>query len=152
MMEPYKQAHVIAFSQLLVDSYHRWTGWELVSGRDIAYGLFFAPFAITAQDLQADPVIQYANQAALDAWDTDWQSFIGMPSRLSAAPDPLVQDARADALRQANEQGWAMNYSGKRVSQTGKRFEILNTVLWRVTDLQGRSYGQAARIGAWRYI
>ena len=151
-IEPYQLPHVIAYSQLLVDSYKRWTGWDLVGGSDIAYALYNAPFAITSQGNQPEPVIQYANRAALDVWEMEWSQFIGMPAHLSAEADDDIQKSRADVLAQARDKGWALNYNGKRISRTGTRFEILNTVLWNVTDTHGQSFGQAARIGAWRYL
>lgn len=148
--EPYHLPHIIRFSELLVTSYRRWTGWELVSGRDLAYGLFFAPFPVTSQGLQDDPLIQYANLAALEAWETTWDTFIGTPSRLSAPADPATQEVRSKALGDAAAKGWTMNYSGERISQAGNRFQILNTVVWNVTDEAGMAFGQAARIGATR--
>ncbi len=151
-MEPYKQPHVIAYSRRLIESYKRWTGWNLVGGRDFAYALYHAPFAITSQGVQDDPVIQYANQAALDVWETNWNDFIGMPSRLSAETDEATQKQRAELLDSAKEKGWTIDYQDKRISRNGARFEILNTVLWNVTDEAGQLYGQAARIGAWRYL
>lgn len=152
MIEPYKLPHIMTLSQLMADSYKRWTGWELVGGRDIPYALYFAPFPITSFGTQDDPLIQYANLAALEAWDTTWIDFIGMPARVSTQPDQTMQNDRYALIQRAKEKGWAMNYTGERISRTGKRFQILNTVLWQLEDAQGHDYGYAARIGSWSQL
>jgi hypothetical protein len=38
-------------------------------------------------------------------------------------------------------------YEGIRISATGRRFRIADTLLWTVTDAQGTRHGQAALIG-----
>jgi len=151
-LQPYQLPHIITYSQLLTDSYKRWTGWDLVSGRNIGYGLFMAPFAVLSHGIETDPLLHYGNQAALDLWETEWNQFIGMPSRLSAEPEDDIQSNRNELLRTAMEKGWTMNYNGTRISSTGRRFEIINTVVWNVTDASGHIHGQAARIGTWRYL
>lgn len=44
---------------------------------------------------QTDPRFIYANKAALDLWEANWDQLIGMPSRLSAAPSDAVQQVRS---------------------------------------------------------
>lgn len=147
MAEPYHIPAIAEYSRLLNDSFRHWTGRALVDGPGIAQSLYEAPFPVVSHGTEADPVFRYANRAALKLWEMDWDSFTRLPSRHSAEPVTDIQDDRQRLLKAALEKGWIDNYTGIRISASGKRFQIRDTILWNVVDAQGNRYGQAARIG-----
>lgn len=136
-----------AYARLLSESFARLVGRPLCAG-DPAHALWHLPQPLVSHGTEADPIFRYANQAALALWEMDWDSFTRLPSRLSAQDDPTIQTDRSRYLREAAERGWVSDYTGIRVSATGKRFRIAETILWTVTDATGRKHGQAALIGA----
>ena len=46
--------------------------------------LFYAPFVCCSHD-ETD-TFNYANQAALNLWEFEWDDFIGMPARRARIP------------------------------------------------------------------
>lgn len=142
MSDAERSAHVAC----LLDSYRRLLGIELIarSGdakRDDA-ALFAAPFVVLSHGVEADPLFNYANAAALQVFEMTAAQLIGMPSRLSA--EPMNQAARARFLEETRSRGYATGYEGVRISATGRRFRIEGATLWTVSDSAGRPMGQAA--------
>jgi hypothetical protein len=82
----------------------------------------------------------------------DWDSFIRLPSRMSAEPTADIQSDRDGLLKAALQKGWIDHYAGVRISSTGKRFEIRDTVLWNVVDPSGVRHGQAAFIRSFKRL
>jgi hypothetical protein len=129
-----------AYAALLAQSFQRLAGRAL-------HDIWTLPQPLVSHGTEADPVFRYANAAALTLWEMDWDSFTRLPSRLSAQDDPDIQIDRARYLAEAAARGWVENYQGIRISSTGRRFRIAETILWTVTDAQGLRHGQAALIG-----
>ncbi|MCW3784358.1 MEKHLA domain-containing protein [Defluviimonas salinarum] len=153
--EPFRRPEVAAYSALLVDSFRRLTGRDLVPGLvgpALAEALFRLPDPIVAHGTEADPVFCYANATALALWELDWARFTRLPSRHSAEADPAIQGDRSRLLAAALEKGWIDDYEGIRISATGQRFRIARTVLWNVVDRDGVRHGQAALIGSWHML
>ena len=139
---------------LLFASYRYWTGIDLLPSQDdpvkIAEQIFYAPFAVMSHDTAVDPLFNYANQATLDLFEMDWGEFINLPSRESA--EPGNRQDREKILGKVTTQGFIDNYSGIRISASGKRFRIKNAVIWNVLDNSGRLYSQAAAFPEWEYL
>ncbi len=131
---------------LLLHSYETALGRPLLTSTGgpiaTAEALYHAPFVVLSHDGAKDPVFTYGNQRAQDLWDTTWEALTQMPSRLSAEADE--RDARAKMLASLNEQGYLDNYTGIRISTTGRRFFIKQAVIWTLWDDAGRQVGQAA--------
>ena len=148
----------VAYNRLMADSFQRFTGLPILAGADalsdaaLAEAMFAADAAIVSHGVEADPVFRYANARALALWEMDWAAFTRLPSRLSAEPAGEIQADRDALLREALTKGFVDRYEGVRVSRTGRRFRIENTVLWNVVDAAGRRYGQAAFIRNWRHL
>lgn len=53
---------------------------------------------------------------------------------------------------QVREKGYVSDYSGVRISSTGRRFAISNVTIWEVYDAQGVRRGQAATFDAWEWL
>jgi len=144
-------ASIISWSQRLLDSFHRWTGRDLLARdgnlSEQARRLFSAPFVVVSHGLEADPILNYGNQAALDLWEMTWEQLIRTPSRQTA--EPVNQAERARLLRIVEEQGYLDRYRGVRISATGRRFLVEEAIVWNVTDEQERRLGQAATFARW---
>jgi hypothetical protein len=141
----------IAYTQLLLNSYAKWLGRELIS-RDgtpqaQASRLFDAPFVVVAHGTQPDPILCYANRTALALWEMDLPTMLTTPSRLTA--EPMHRDERAQLLARTTRDGYVDDYRGIRISSTGKRFEIERAIVWNLVDARGEYHGQAATFDQW---
>jgi hypothetical protein len=144
----------LAHAQLLNESYRYWLGQPLLtsqhSPQSLATRLYQAPFVLVSHGTEADPLFNYANLTAQKLWELDWTQFVGMPSRHSA--EAVEQHQRARALSGASQTGFIADYSGIRISASGRRFYILNAVVWNLLDAQGNPRGQAATFSRWEYL
>jgi hypothetical protein len=150
----WQQPEIISWSQIILDSFAEVVGQELIDRKgtpeEQAEALFFAPFVVVSHDTQADPILNYGNQLALDLWEINWQDLIQTPSRSTA--EPINQLKRKQILEQVAQKGYVDNYSGVRISSTGKRFLIKNTIIWNLRDRAGNYCGQAANFAEWDMI
>lgn len=147
----WQQPAALAYARLLVESLHRLTGHAMADPTlpddALAAALWHMPRPLVSHGTQADPIFRHANRAALALWDMDWHGFTRLPSRRSAEADTGIQTDRSALLARALQQGWVDGYEGIRISATGRRFRISQTLLWTVTDASGTRHGQAALIG-----
>ncbi len=156
-MKPYLLSEVETYSYLLSKSFLQLTGRPILPGlpRDsaaLAEAMFNAPCPIVSHGTEADPIFRYANQAALDLWEMDWDTFTRLPSRLSAEINSDTQADRDSHLEEALKHGVVEGLTGVRISSKGRRFEIRDTTLWTVVDTAAIRHGQAAIIGNWQYL
>lgn len=144
---PFSVEHV----QLLLDSFARLLGRELIardgSATEQATRLFQAPFMVVSHGTEVDPVLNYGNAAALALWEMSWDELTRTPSRLTA--EPVHRDERARLLARTREHGFVDDYSGIRISKTGRRFRIEQAIVWNLTDESGGHRGQAATFDRW---
>ncbi len=141
----------IARTQVILKSHRELLGHELIdrSGNlaDDARRLFALPAVVLSHGLEADPILDYGNRAALELWEMTPEAFIQMPSRLTA--EPGARAAREKALAETRSQGYSTGYEGIRISVTGKRFYIQDATIWNLLDAEGRPAGQAATFSRW---
>ena len=71
-----------------------------------------------------------------------WSEIVGLPSRFSA--EPLAQAERESLLACVASQGYIDDYSGVRITRSGKRFTIQNATVWNLINQDGVVLGQAA--------
>ncbi len=144
---PFSVEHV----QMLLDSFARLLDRELigrhVSADEQAEQLFEAPFIVVSHGTEADPVLNYGNAAALALWEMSWDELTRTPSRLTA--EPVHRDERARLLDRTRLHGFVDDYSGIRISKTGRRFRIDQAIVWNLTDAAGQHRGQAATFDRW---
>ncbi len=145
---------VAAQAQMIARSLKHWTGRELLPGRpapaEISERLFHAPFAVVSHGLEPDPVLNYGNAAALALWEMTWAELTRTPSRLTAeAPD---RDERGRLLEAVAGRGFIDDYSGVRVSKSGRRFRIRRATVWILISDRGEPRGQAAMFEHWEFI
>ena len=106
--------------------------------------LFNAPFALLSHGLEADPIFNFGNQAALTLFEYNWDDFTQLPSRLSAKP--VDQNERQRLLDAVSQYGFIDNYAGIRIAASGREFLIESAVVWNVVNKDGLYCGQAALI------
>lgn len=144
----------LTHSQLLLNSYCRWIGSDLIdrsgSIEDQAQRLFAAPFVVVSHGTQADPILNYGNQTALNLWELDLEHFCQTPSRLTA--EPMHREERARLLERTTRDGYVDDYSGIRISSTGRRFFLPQATVWNLIDEHGQYAGQAATFREWRFL
>lgn len=137
--------------QLLLDSFARLLRRELFvregSAAQQAKRLFQAPFVVVSHGIEADPILNYGNAAALALWEMTAEELCRTPSRLTA--EPVHRDERAKLLERTRRDGYVDDYAGVRVSKTGKRFRIERAIVWNLADAAGVHRGQAATFDRW---
>lgn len=131
---------------LIADSHLRLTGRRLV-GESTADALWAAPIVIVAHDTAPDPIFFFGNARALALFETTPEAFTAMPSRLSA--EPGLRAERDRLMARVTRDGFIDDYSGIRISATGRRFRIHRATVWNLVDAAGRLHGQAAAFSDW---
>jgi len=150
----WKTDFVIAHTVCLARSLKHWTGRELLadisSPRELAEQVFHAPFVLVSHGTEADPVLNYGNRTALALWEMSWEELTRTPSRLTAeAPN---REERARLLAAVTQHGFIDDYSGVRISKTGRRFRISRATVWNLLAADGQPCGQAAMFDRWEFI
>jgi MEKHLA domain len=145
---------VVSQAQCLARSFKQWTGRDLLAGnfspRELAANIFDAPFVLVSHGTQPDPILNYGNRVALDLWEMSWDEFTHTPSRLTA--EVTNRKERAKLMEVVTRQGYFENYSGIRVSKTGRRFEISGATIWNLISESGQFQGQAATFSEWKFV
>ena len=144
----------IEHSRILLDSFRRWTGRELMPRdgaiEEQAAALYRASFVVVSHGTQADPILNYGNRAALSLWEMTVETLLQTPSRLTA--EPLHRDERARLLERTARDGYVDDYQGTRISSSGRRFRIDQATVWNLIDAAGHLVGQAATFSEWRFL
>ncbi|HSG71683.1 MAG TPA: MEKHLA domain-containing protein, partial [Planctomycetaceae bacterium] len=65
---------------------------------------------------------------------------------------PVHRDERARLMQRVTDEGFIDDYSGIRISATGKRFLIRRAVVWNLADADWRYVGQAATFSEWEFL
>jgi hypothetical protein len=138
-------------AKLILSSLIRMTGRNLVdsglSDRERYRSLFEAPFCVVSHNTEADPVFNYGNKVALELFEMKWEDFTKLPSRLSA--EPQIREEREKLLARVRKYGFIEDYKGVRVSSSGKRFLVEDSIVWNMMDENGTYRGQAAVLYKW---
>ena len=95
-------------------------------------------------------ILNYGNQKGLDLWEMTWEILTKTPGRDTA--EPMHREERQKFLDVVQKNGFIENYSGIRISSTGKRFEIEKAVVWNLVDIDGKFAGQAAMFNHWKNL
>ena len=147
-------AFIIPHTLCLTRSYKKWTGRDLLAGNlsaaELAEKILNAPFVVVSHGTQADPVLNYGNRAALALWEMSWEEFTRTPSRLTA--EAPRREERARLLETVTRQGFIDDYTGNRVSKSGRRFEIFRATVWNLVSATGEPCGQAATFSGWKFL
>ena len=154
MEQIWQQERVIAHTAGLARCYRRFTGRDLLPGlfnrAGLARYVFEAPFVLVSHGTEADPVLNYGNQAALQLWEMTWEELTCTPSRFTAeAPE---REERARLLAAVTTHGFIDDYSGVRISKSGRRFRIARATVWNLVTEAGEPCGQAATFSEWEFL
>ncbi len=158
IFSPWQDQGIIDHGQRLVNSFQYWTSKSLLANfspipktpKAIAQQLFYAPFVLLSHGTEKDPIFNYGNRLALKLWEMDWHDFTNMPSRLTT--EPVDQAERERLLAETREKGFMTNYQGVRISSQGKKFFVVNAIIWNVIDDQQVHCGQAAMFSEYRFL
>ena len=150
----WQQPAVVRQTQLILNSYHRWLGKELIerSGDEIdeAQRLFDAPFVVVSHGTQDDPVLNYGNATALALWEMNFEHFTSTPSRLTAEPDQ--REERSRLLQRTTLSGYIDDYRGIRITKSGRRFRIAGAIVWNLLNDAETYAGQAATFNDYQML
>ena len=150
----WQKPEIIYWSQILVNSYQKLLGKELINSADtpeeLSKALFYAPFVLLSHGTQTDPIFNYGNQMALELWSISWEQLIHTPSRLSAEAENRA--TRSMMLEKVATQGYIDDCQGIRISTTGKRFRIKQAIVWNLTNELDLKCGQAASFSNWEWL
>lgn len=145
---------LIDHALVLSNSLEHWSGCGLIEqGNDpvkAARRLYYAPFVLLSHGTEKDPIIDYANMAAQKLFEMDWSQFVCLPSRLSA--EAMLQTERNQLLQRVTEYGFIDDYSGVRISSSGRRFLINQATVWNLQDNDDCYRGQAAMFSNWQLL
>lgn len=133
----------------LFSSYKRWTGKDLLPIVS-EEALWKAPRVVVSHGIEADPILNYGNEQALQLWEMTWEQLIQTPSRLTA--ELPNREERQRLLERVGRFGYIDDYSGIRITASGKRFQIEKAIVWNVLDEEENYYGQAATFSHWKYL
>lgn len=123
--------------------------FPLEESRTLGEMVYRAPFALVSHGTEEDPIFNYANHLALEAFGYTWDEWITLPSRFSAeAPN---REARQKLLDSVRQRGYSDGYRGIRIGKQG-RFEIRAAKVWNLLDWTGTARGQAACFSDWQRI
>jgi hypothetical protein len=128
-----------------VSSLQKLTGKNLIFSNDqlnLGRLLYEAPFVVLAHDKSEDPIFFYGNLKAQEVFEMPWSELICLPSRFSA--EFVNQAARQHLLDEVALNGFIDNYSGTRISKTGRKFQIQNATVWNLINQDSQNIGQAA--------
>lgn len=150
----WQKPSVIAQTQLIARSLNYWTGRALLPGLFNSLGLaknvFEAPFVLVSHGTEANPILNYGNAAALALWEMSWDELTRTPSRLTA--EEPNREERARLLATVTQRGYIDDYSGIRISKTGRRFRITQATVWNLLSETSQPRGQAAMFARWELL
>ncbi len=154
MNEIWQNESVVAQTQSIARSLKHFTGRDLLpenfSPGEFTEKVFRAPFVLVAHGTEADPILNYGNASALALWEMSWAELTRTPSRLTAeAPN---REERARLLEMVKTLGFIDDYSGIRISKTGRRFKISRATVWNLLSQNGLPCGQAAMFSQWEFL
>jgi hypothetical protein len=153
MNPDYLAPNLVVHAECLARSLKRFAGRELfpaLAGEALARAFAAAPFVVVSHGTQADPILNYGNRAALALWEMDWDEFTRTPSRLTAESPERTERARL--LAAVAQHGFIDDYSGIRISKSGRRFRILQATVWNLVTESGEPRGQAAMFDRWEFL
>jgi len=128
---------------LINSSFESLTGRCLVEpAADPIAAMWKVPRAILAHGNEPDPIFFFANDYALRVFEYDLETILKTPSRMSA--EAPARTERAALLERVMREGFIDDYSGVRITSSGRRFRIENATVWNLLDEAGQHCGQAA--------
>jgi hypothetical protein len=155
-MEIWEDLAIIAWAELLLDSYEQLVGRSLLprigTDREQSKMLFYAPFVVVSHGTQTNPIFNYGNCTALDLWGLTWQELLETPSRATVQGEEIKIEERQKMLDLVKKQGYISDYNGVRITKNGQLFRIEKAIVWNIIDRDGIYCGQAATFAEWIFL
>lgn len=154
MREIWQQEKVINWCQLILNSYDKFLGKQLIyrNGDKLeeSKALFLAPFVVVSHGTEIPPIFNYANQTAQNLWEMNWEEFTQLASQESAIAD--ARELREKMLQEVIIKGYIDNYEGIRITKTGKQFLIKNATVCNLINDNNHYCGQVATFSQWTFL
>ena len=112
--------------------------------------IYDAPFVLVSHGTEADPILNYGNRVAQSLWEMSWEELTRTPSRLTA--EETNREERARLLAAVTHCGFIDDYSGVRISKTGRRFRIARATVWNLITEDQQPCGRAAMFDRWDFL
>ena len=117
---------------------------------DLSQKLWNCDAVVLSHGTEEDPIFNYGNQLAQKLFEVTWSELTEMPSRLSA--ELPNREERARLLAEVSSKGYIQDYSGVRISKSGRRFLVSNATVWNLLDHDGNFAGQAATFTDYKFL
>ncbi|WP_299734132.1 MEKHLA domain-containing protein [uncultured Endozoicomonas sp.] len=117
---------------------------------EMVEAIWKAEFVLVSHGVESDPVFNFGNEMALRLFELDFDAFTRLPSRKSA--EMISREERQRLLDEVAARGCISDYTGIRISSSGRRFYIENAKVWNLYDGSQEYYGQAAMFKSWKYL
>ena len=103
-------------------------------------------YVLISHGTEADPIYNFGNKAALDAFHRSWHDLIILPSAKSVVLRSEDEVLRNELFRKVANDGYVQAASGIRVRDDGRFIKLVDAVVWNCYDQanDGRYIGQAA--------
>ena len=142
------------YVSLIIKSLKQFKGVELtdstLSIKEQATQIYEAPYVLLGHNATADPIFQYSNKKGLELFEMNWVELTRLHSKYSA--EAQNRKERERLLKEVLAKGYADNYSGVRISKTGRRFYIKAATVWNIIDDNNEKQGQAAMFRDYTYL
>ena len=109
---------------------------------DVITAFSNCPYANASHETNS--VFNYANEASLQLFKTNWDEMIGVHSSVSASKSS--QSDRNKMLKEVARVGFVEDYKGSRMAFDGSLFQINDAIIWNIVDSKNNSQGQAVLI------
>lgn len=154
MQDIWQKPEIVTWSQIILNSYQRLLGKELINRnsnpQEEAKQLFYAPMVVLSHSSNSDPLYNYANLQGLKLWEMTWEQLITTPSK--STTEPMLREEREKLLAETTTKGYITNYQGIRVSRTGKKYKIKDVIVWNLTNEEDQYCGQGATFSRWECL
>ena len=112
--------------------------------KDLDNGKREAIFKLNMPSIDTNSVFNYANEASLQLFKTNWDEMIGVHSSVSASKS--LQSDRNKMLKEVARVGFVEDYKGTRMAFDGSLFQINDAIIWNIVDSKNNNQGQAVLI------
>jgi len=99
-------------------------------------------FGVLSHGIQADPIYNYGNQAALTLFGHTIESLCRTPSRRSTLP--TLEQNRATIIADIEKSDYGYFHNALRCSTSGKIWVMSEILYWKVYNDEGKHIGAAA--------
>lgn len=101
-------------------------------------------FVLITHGIESDPIYNYGNVAALEAFARTWDDLRTIPSRESVVIRSQDEKLRIELMKTVTDTGFVDGATGIRVRGDDKFIRLVDAVVWNCYDRESVYVGQAA--------